>query len=324
MSTSQQAYSFGLADTLLAEVGGVPLDALHRDAEAISRCYDAIAPVAERLGVPAPRPRIAGFSYTYISALGAEVIFAKGSEPNIIPMISRIEDIDALSEPEDYLSSGVASHRIEVMLRLRELRPDAEFHLEHAEGPITSAALLMGRDFFLLPYEDPVRAHRLIDFTVRSSLNYNRAVRNYFEEGNGPGRVSLCDDFAGMFSPTQFAEFVAPHWDEVYSGQEATERHLHSELLRREHLPFLKQLGITIFDPAADQYVTPDLLREHCPVPFTARIQAWDVRDKSAQELRALYRRVASCKPVRIAFYMTRLAEEEKIRALLDVARELA
>jgi hypothetical protein len=323
MSSSGQLYSFGLADTLLAEAGGVPLDSLHRDADAICRCYDAIAPVAERLGVSAPRPRIAGFSYTYISALGAKVVFAQGSEPNVIPIIRRYEDIDALSEPEDYLASGVAPQRIEVMQRLRELRPDAEFRLEHAEGPITSAALLMGRDFFLLPYEDPVRADRLIDFTVRSSLNYNRTVRAHFQEGEGPGPVSLCDDFAGMLSPAQFGEFVAPYWDRIYSSQGATERHLHSELLRLEHLPFLKQLGITVYDPSADQYVTPELLREHCPIPFTARIQAWDIRDRSAHELQALYRRVASCKPVRIAFYMTRLAEEEKIRALLDVAREL-
>jgi len=323
MSLLGQPYGFGLADTLLAEVGGVPLDALHRDVEAICRCYVTIEPVAKRLEVLTPRPRIAGFSYTYISALGAKVVFAQGSEPNVVPIIRQSEDIDTLSEPEDYLASGVAPQRIEVMQRLRELRPDAEFRLEHAEGPITSAALLMGPGFFTLPNEDPVRAHRLIDFAVRSSLNYNRAVRAFFQEEEGPGPVSLCDDFAGMFSPAQFHEFVAPYWDRIYSGQGATERHLHSELLRLEHLPFLKQLGITVYDPSADQYVTPELLREHCPISFTARIQAWDIRDRSTHELQALYRRVASCKPVRIAFYMTRLAEEEKIRALLDVAREM-
>jgi hypothetical protein len=320
----RQPYHFGLADTLLAEVGHAPLDTLHRDVDAICRCYDAIVPVADRLGAPVPRPRIAGFSYTYISALGAAVIFPAGSEPNVAPLIRSAEDIDAIEEPADYLASGVAPQRLETMRELARRRPDAEFNLDRAEGPLTSAALLMGQDFFRLPYEDPARAHRLLGFVVRSSLNYNRAVRRFLGEPEAPGAVGLCDDFAGIFPPEVFAEFVVPYWEETYAGQNATERHLHSELLREGHLPFLAELGIATFDPSADQYVTPEFLRAHCPVPFTARIQAWDIRDKSPRELQAIYRRVATAAPVQIAFYMTHLADEDKIRALLEVARELA
>jgi pyruvate,orthophosphate dikinase len=50
------------------------------------------------------------------------------------------------------------------------------------------------------------------------------------------------DDFAGIFSPAQFAEFVAPYWDLLFDMLEATERHVHSELLRIGHLPFLEKL----------------------------------------------------------------------------------
>ena len=104
----------------------------------------------------------------------------------------------------------------------------------------------------------------------------------------------------------------------------ATERHLHSELLRPEHLPFLADLRIAVFDPSADQYVSPALLREQCPVPFTGRIQSWHIRDLSAAALQTMYREIASYEPVSISFYQTCLAEEEKLAALLDVARELA
>ena len=43
---------------------------------------------------------------------------------------------------------------------------------------------------------------------------------------------------------------------------------LHSELLRVGHLPFLGQLNIGYFDPGTDQYLTPELLRQHCPARF--------------------------------------------------------
>jgi hypothetical protein len=127
-----------------------------------------------------------------------------------------------------------------------------------------------------------------------------------------------------MFPPAQFAEFVVPYWEKLYDGLQATRRDLHSELLREEHLPFLKDLDIATYDPSADQYLTPELLREKCPVGFTGRIQSWHMRDLSAAELQDMYRRIASCEPVRISFYMKERADEEKIAAILEVARELA
>ncbi len=323
MQRRGQPFHFGFADTLLAEAGGAPLDALHRDVDAILDCCDAAVPIAERLGVAPPRPHIAGFSYTHLSTLGAPIVFAQGSEPNVMPILHEPASVDGLKEPDEYLTCGVAPQRIAVMRELRARRPDAAMGLDHAEGPITTAALLTGPDFFVLPYLDPERAHRLLAFVVQSCVNYNRAVAAYFGESSGPRPVGLADDFAGMFAPEIFAEFVVPYWEAYYREQQATTRSLHSELLRKEHLPFLSDLGIAVFDPSADQYVDSELLRAHCPVPFTARIQAWDIRDKSEAELCALYRRVAACEPETISFYIARLEDESKIRALLEVAREL-
>lgn len=320
----KQPFFFSFADTLLAELGGVPLDALHRDVDAICRCYSAVQAIAERLGVPTPRPRIGGFSYTHVSTLGARVVFADGSEPNVLPILMKPEDIDAMQEPDDYLSSGVAPQRIQVMEGLRKRHPNADSSLDLAEGPLTTAGLLMGPQFFTLPYEDPARTHRLLRFVVESSLNYNRAVNGLTGKMPGEGPVGICDDFAGMYPPKLFDEFVLPYWERMYAEQHATERNLHSELLRVEHLPFLEHLGIAVFDPSADQYVSPPLLRKYCPVPFTARILTWQVRDLTVGQLCRLYRDYAACEPVRISFYMAFVSEEEKISALLETAREMA
>jgi hypothetical protein len=59
-------------------------------------------------------------------------------------------------------------------------------------------------------------------------------------------------------------------------------------------------------------------------MPFTSRILSWEVEQNSPQELQAMYRRYAACEPVHVRFVMTFLEQEEKIAALLEVARELA
>jgi len=321
----RQPYVFGFADTALAEAGGVPLDALHYDVDAICHCYEQIAAPAQRLKVAPPAPRLAGFAYCHVSTLGAEILFAEGSEPNVVPLLKRPEDVDTLREPADYLARGLAPARLAALERLRMRHPGAVRSIGHLyEGPVTTAALLMGPDFFRLPYEDPARAHRLLLFCVRSAVNYARAVRNVLGEKIAPGPVSIPDDFAGIFDPDTFAAFVTPYWDRMYEALCAAKRYLHSELLRPVHLPFLAALNIAEFDPSADQYVTPELLRAQCPVPFTGRIQSWHIGDNSPEELQALYRRIAACQPTRISFYMTFLHEEDKIAAILDTARELA
>jgi len=321
-----QRFGFGFADTLVAEIAGVPLDALHHDIDAICRGYDMLGDVADRLGVECPPPRLAGFAYNHISALGAEVVFAEGSEPNVNPIIHDPRDIDLLREPEDYLSAGVVvGERLRALETLLDRRPDAVKSIGHElEGPITTAVLLMGQNFFTLPYDDPERAHRLLSFCVESASNYTRAIRERLGRSLKPELVGLPDDFAGMFPPAVFEEFVVPYWDGLYGNLEATERYLHSELLRIEHLDFLKELRIAVFDPSADQYVTPASLREHCPTPFTSRILAWDIRERSAAGLQSYYREIAEFRPVSINFYMTSLQQEEKFAALLEVARELA
>ncbi len=331
----KQPFSFGLTDSFLAEVGGVPLDALHRDVEAICRAHERAVPVAERLGVAPPKPHLAGFGYTSLVALGAKVRFPPDSEPNVSPILRSAEEIDGLREPPDYLEAEGIRERLRVLDELKKRRPDAANTIGHTlEGPATTAALILGQAFFTLPYEDPARAHRLLDFSVRSALNYAQAITRRLGGTIHPGPKGFPDDFAGMFSPRMFAEFVAPYWERLYEGLRAPflaapgpgpaiQRSLHSELLRVEHMPFLKELRIEYFDPSADQYLTPELLRERCPARFMCGIHNWHVHDLSAAELQAMYRRLAACEPYLISFNLNRLEDEPKIRALLETAREM-
>lgn len=319
-----QKFSFGIADTAAAEAGGYPLNELHSNVEAICACWDAMRPLAERLGIDPPRPHLAGFSYNHVSTLGAEVVFAEGAECNVVPCIKEPADIDILREPEDYMQAGVVPERLRTLEELQSKRDDAAGAIGHVyEGPVTTAGLLMGERFFTLPYEDPERAHKLLAFSTESAIHYYQAYTLHMGGKIGPHKVVIPDDFAGMLPPDLFGEFVVPYWKRLYEGLDANYRYMHSELLRPDHLPYLVEAGVEEYDPSADQYVTPELLQEVCPVPFTGRIQSWHFRDETVDQLVSRYRRIAACEPTLISFYMTSLWEEEKFGAVLAVAREL-
>jgi len=317
-----QEFSFGFGDSLLAEIGGVKQNKLHSDVEAILQSYEKIKPLAKRLDVEPPIPRIAGFCYPHIAALGVKIVFAEDAEPKPFPLIHKPEEIDNLTEPEDYLAAPLLQERLKICYEIKRRCPQSPNFIGHPlEGPITTAVLLMGSDFLILPYDDPKRAHKFLEFCTKSAINYANTIAKYFGAPIQPGPHGFPDDFGGMFPPKIFKEFVVPYWEKTFQGLKSTERSLHSELLRVEHLPFLKELKVEYFDPSADQYLTHELLHQHCPCKFQSRILSWHIHDLSAEELEAMYRKITESKPDAISFSMDRLEDEPKIKHLLEVAR---
>ncbi len=321
-----QRFACGFSDRVLAEAAGVPLDALHFDPDAIIAAHEAIKPIAERLGVEPPPPHIAGFTYAHIAALGADIEFPAGSEPKPRTLIRSPQEIDGLREPDDYLSAPLIRQRLALLEELKKRAPNAANSIGHVfEGPITTAALILGEAFFTLPYDDPKRAHRLLDFSVTSALNYARAICKRLDIPLVKGPLAFPDDFAGIFPPDIFAEFVVPYWERFYTElHETTKRSVHSELLRQEHLPLLAELRIDFFDPGMDQYLTPEILKDCCPCAFSAPIHPWDIRDLPEDDLEELYVRYSRCNPAVISFSMDSLNWESKIARLLKVARKMA
>ncbi|MGQ9580801.1 MAG: uroporphyrinogen decarboxylase family protein [Armatimonadota bacterium] len=321
-----QKFACGFSDRALAEAAKVPLDALHFDVDAIIAAHEAIKPVAERLDIDPPAPHLAGFTYTHIAALGAQIDFPQDSEPKPRTIIQSPEEIDSLHEPEDYLSAPLIKHRLRLLDELKKRAPNAVNSIGHRfEGPVTTAVLILGDAFFTLPHDDPKRAHKLLEFATTSALNFAHAISDRLDIPLIPGPLTFPDDFAGIFPPDIFTEFVIPNWKRFYTELlEPTSRGIHSELLRPEHLRFLKELSIDQFDPGMDQYLTPEILRDQCPCAFNAAIPPWKIRDLSENELEELYVSYSRCGPAVISFTMDSLSWEPKIARLLQVARSLA
>lgn len=317
-----QKFNFTFSDTLIAQVGEVTLSQLHFDAKAVLKAYPRLKPLAKRLGVQPPKPRLAGFVYPHIASLGTKIDFPVDSEPKPHLLLLSPQEIDELVEPENYLSCSIIQKKLAALEEIKSLFPDTPDFIGHLlEGPITTAMLLMGSDFLVLPYDDPERAHRLLEFCVRSALHYAQSITKYFRR---PLQINgFPDDFAGMFPPTVFKEFVVPYWEKTFKGIKAIERDLHSELLRIEHLPFLKVVNVKYFDPGADQYLTPPLLSKHCPCKFQTRILSWHIHNLSCEELEKMYKQISKYKPSLICFTMWRLEDEPKIKSLLKLAKKL-
>jgi len=318
--------NFGIGDAVLCELSGVTPYEMHTDVNAMIKAADSAKELAGHLGVAPPRPHLYGMSYCQISTLGARVINRPDVlEPAVEPLLASPADIDKLREPENYLAAGIVPQRLELAVKLQAKRPEASTHIGHDyEGPVTTAALLMGGpNFFMLPYDDPARAHKLLEFCTTTSINYCRALRAHQGRAFGGQDEGIPDDFAGMFAPEIFWQFAGQYWDKLFAGLSARRRYLHSELLREGHMKFLAQVRIEEYDPSVDQFLPPEVVARCCPVKYGLRIWPSMVRDKSAGELVEYYRHLGSFKPVWIMFHLDFLANLPKIEALLKVAREL-
>ena len=317
-----QRYSFGFSDSFIAEIGKITLKQLHFDAVAIKKAYDKLKDFAEELGIKLPTPRLAGFCYTHIASLGANIEFPESSEPKPFPLISSPDEIDKLKEPADYLSSPIIQKKLNTLKELKKLCPETPDFIGHLlEGPITTAVLILSQEFLTLPYDNPQKAHEFLEFSTESALNYAKAITEYF--GRELKSNGFPDDFAGMFPPDIFKEFVVPYWKRLYEGLKSEIRTLHSELLRVEHLPFLKELNVEYFDPGVDQYLKPEDLYAHCPCKCQLRITSWQIDNLSADSLVNLYIKLAQYHPYVISFSIHRLKNLDKIKKLLEIARKM-
>jgi hypothetical protein len=133
-----QPFEFSFDDSVLAECAGIPQKVLHFDADAILRAYDALVPLADKLDVPAPAPRLGEFTYTHIAALGARFHFTD-FELTPSALLNEPEEIDPLREPQDYLAADLIQQRLCTAQEIVRQRPDAPRFIGLSSAIMSSA-----------------------------------------------------------------------------------------------------------------------------------------------------------------------------------------
>jgi len=216
-------------------------------------------------------------AYEGVAALGAQLVFTDEHEVMIHNQGNILLSIDQINtlKPADPSKYPRFDWAIEAYGELKKKFPNKPIGLSAGqEGPVTTAVLLRGTQFFLDCYDAPELAHKLLNVVTETFLRFNLAVRKV--TGQNSGAVGIADDHAGNLTPKMWDEFVLPYYERIYSELGTRTRVMHTELVRREHLAYLKKLKLALIDFGEDQYLTvKDALT--LGVPFSWHIKTCQV-----------------------------------------------
>lgn len=286
-------WSVGVGHSALAYLSNIRLDEFYLDPSACGEAFRAGRKrIIELFGPEVTLPAIScpHISYGHAACLGAEITFPEDSEPGIRPIYSSIDEgIAALEKDINFEKNGLLQHYLSIYRHLQRSFPGEKvtFRGFGWEGPITSAVLLRGQDFYLDLYDEPLKVKQFLGLLTESIVRFVHFIRGT----NGkppvdPQGGSLADDFASLIPPTLWSEFVIPYWDQYYCGITTGERRIHVENLAPDHLPYLEMVCISFYDPSVSPKLGPRVIRERINIPFTWRLPCFQYPYLSEKNVR--------------------------------------
>ncbi len=265
-------------------------------------------------------------AYEGVAALGGELVFPAEHQPMIRNqghILTSAEEIDALTVPDPWQNQRFQRHVGWYRELCRRFPSQASGGLAGQEGPITTAGLLRGPDFFVDCLADPPRAHRLLQVCTEMFIRWTLAAREV--EGVAPEEVGLADDYAGMLAPELWPEFVLPYYQRIIEALGPKGCWLHTELVRRQHLPLLRQLRLTGVNFSEDQYLTIADVQEELPgVPFGWHIlTVAEMQQGTPRTIKERFRQIVAAGVEEVRCELTVGTPPENVRAFLEAAREM-
>ncbi|MFA6111999.1 MAG: uroporphyrinogen decarboxylase family protein, partial [Candidatus Latescibacterota bacterium] len=313
------------------KLAGISQERLFLDAEGIAEAYRVGRPLAEEAYGPEVGmggPGWLGISYGHVNTLGCPLIFPEDSEVAHRPAHASLEEgIAALKREIDFTREGRFPFYLRLWEELKHRLPGERipFGGFGSEGPVTSAWSLRGHGFFTDLFDAPELVRQYLTLITRSIAAYNGLVRRL----NGapefsPDGVSLADDVAAMVPPRLWPELVVPSLEEFYRLQTSGPRHAHIEDLTISQLPFLDRIGLDSFDPSVSPRLTPALLRDHCSVPFSWRLNSTQYPDLSCEDnTRWVYRAAAEGASSVWTYAWWPFCPPEKVRAFIEAGKQV-
>ncbi len=275
-------------------------------------------------GVDIGQPGLPVPAYVGVASLGAHLVLPDDHPPMVANQGRVLADRKAVWELRPALPE-----ESEWLGRYAEIRDDMGRLLGKPpamgagqEGPITSAVLLRGDQFFLDVLDEPEVAHHLLGVVTQTYISFVRHVRriNGQEEG---GAVGIADDMAGMLPPSLWPEFLVPYWERIYQELGPGRRSVHTELLRPGHLHFLTEMKIDSYDPGNDQYLEVTDVA-HLVDVMNVSWNLYTVRDMlngTPESVRDTYEAAVRAGMKSIMTELCRRTPQENIRAFVEVGR---
>jgi uroporphyrinogen-III decarboxylase len=317
-------WRIALPDEVLAEYAGTRLGQYFTDARVM---YDTQVRGAEifnqTFGYPivGADPHVAVPAYAQAAALGSTLVI----NDDLVPMLTEDGapnrgDVGRIEIPARYLETEVMARYVRIREEMCAIHGSPVSMGVGLEGPVTTAKLVRGQEFFIDVYEDPSAAHALLDICTESYIRFFTEVRKFLGQLCGQS-IGIADDFSGLFSPAAYAEFVQPYHRRIYEALGVEHRSLHSELLRRDHLKFLSELKIDSFDPGQDQYLElADLQEELDPrgIPFWYNVKTVAALEGTPESLREEIDIVVSSGTTRLMAELTPGTPRVNVVAILE------
>jgi len=316
-------WRIALPDEVLAEYADTRLGQYFTEARVM---YDTQVRGAEifnqTFGYPIAEggPHVAVPAYAQAAVLGSTLVI----NDDLVPMLTENgapdrADIARIEIPDRYLETEVMARYVRIREEMNAIHGSPVTMGIGLEGPVTTAKLVRGQEFFIDAYEDPSAAHALLDICTESYIRFTVEVRKFLGQPYGQG-VGIADDFSGLFSPSAYEKFVQPYHRRIYEALGKEYRSLHSELLRRDHLKFLAELKIDSFDPGQDQYLDlADLQEELEPrgIPFWYNVKTVAALGGTPESLREEIDVVVSSGITRMMVELTPGTPRENVAAIL-------
>lgn len=268
--------------------------------------------------------------YTCASVLGAEIIFPEDSSPMIKDrVIKDLQDIKNLKRVniDDIASSGYVPYLINdyeyLKTKMAETGIVPTFSLP-GQSPLGTAILLRGIDIFTDIVDHPLAIKDLLEVVTETAIQIIR-----FEErftGKKRDSLGMDDDYGGLVSPEIYEEFNLPYMQKIYDEFGKKARFLHSETLGKEHLRFLRRIGITNYDAWPTRNLTVKDVKTELPgIFFTWNIETTrDLFSDTPKQVKSKFRQaVVDGAPGVVLDLCARNVSKKIIGAFIDAGREL-
>ena len=276
-------------------------------------------------------PTAAPNSYAHLVCLGAPIHYSEDAEPNVSPAVDSIEEgIRYLKDHRgmDFTGHPLFQQYAEVSRKVKDVFPDApQLGGMGFEGPITSAALFRGQDFYCDVMEEPESVKEFLGLMTESVLDFKNQLNTFVGlPAMNTGRGSMPDDLAAMIPPYLWDELVLPFWHQYYEGFSTGEgRFVHCEGLVPAHLPYLKKAGITHYQPSVSPKLTLADMGAHAHEwTFDWLLYAYQVTAMDDREMEAWVADAAAsgATDIRTQFgaYAVQIGKVDRIQKFLDIA----
>ncbi len=283
---------------LIPYLGGIKEYDFYMDAHKCAQAWKRANDILEKYFSAFCKPRVPGaapISYGHLISIGAPFTMPEDTEPNVKPFADSIEnaiEIMKRAAHTDFGANELGIHYQRVNEYLAESFPEHSISPLSGwanQGVITTAVLMRGQDFFIDIYDEPELAKELLDRITDSILEFQRwscSVTGQ-PEVSGTGAY-IADDFAALIPPALWPEFVLPYWKRYYETRSTgTYRFLHCEGTAPEHLRYLKDIGITRYQPSVSDKLTIANVKANTDVVFDWLLYAWKVTDMSDEQIQA-------------------------------------